>query len=99
MWNIKPEAKYYKYAKESELHHGRVAMLAMMNLNMNPLLLFELARLCCIEKPFIIKENHYLGNYFGLNMNNKYVVIKIEICIARLACLYILYDYLKTFVY
>ena len=97
MWNIKPEAKYYKYAKESELHHGRVAMIVMMNLNINPFLLFEITRLYCMEEPCIMKETHELGNYFGLNMNNKYVLIKIEMCIARLACLYILYEYLKTF--
>jgi hypothetical protein len=26
-WMITPAAKYYKYAKESELHHGRIALL------------------------------------------------------------------------
>jgi len=99
MWYIKPEAKYYKYAKESELHHGRVAMIIIMNVNIFPYMLFELTRLCCIERPFIIKETHELGNYFGLNMNNKNVFIKTEMYIARLACLYILYEYLKTIVY
>jgi len=98
MWNIKPDAKYYKYAKESELHHGRVAILSMLHLTTYPFMLFEISRLLCIEKPFIIKESHDLGNYFGLKTNNKYVFIKIEMYIARLACIYILYDYLKTFV-
>jgi hypothetical protein len=98
MWNIKPEAKYYKYAKESELHHGRIAMIAIIHLNINTFLLFEIARLYCIEKPFIIKESHYLGNYFGLNMNNKNVLVKTEIYIARVACVYILYEYLKTLI-
>ena len=96
MWNIKPEAKYYKYAKESELQHGRVAMLVILHLSMNPLIFFEFTRLCCIERPFIIKETHQLCNYFGFNLNNKYLVIKTEMYIARLACLYILYEYIKT---
>ena len=99
MWTIKPEAKYYKYAKESELHHGRVAMLSLLNLSIPPFLFFEFTRLSCIEQPFIIKETHELGNYFGLNMNNKYLIIKIEMYIARLACLYILYEYIKTFIH
>jgi hypothetical protein len=98
MWHIQNDAKYYKYAKESELHHGRIAMICSIGIfEIYPIILFEIGRLCCIEKPFIIKETHLLGNYFGLNLNNKNVIIKTEICIARLACLYIMYDYLKTF--
>jgi len=101
MWAIKPEAKYYKYVKESELHHGRIALLIPFidicsMFQMTPIILFELRRLYCIEKPFIIKESHDLGNYFGLNMNNKYLLIKTEMWFARIACLYIFYEYLKT---
>jgi hypothetical protein len=97
MWNIQNDAKYYKYAKESELHHGRIAMiLPFINTITYPYLLCEILRLYCIEKPFMIKESHDLGNYFGLNMNNKNVILKTEMYVARAACLYILYEYLKT---
>ena len=111
-WMITPAAKYYKYAKESELHHGRIALLiesqlqtqlnlqTHLQLNLHNsinnlhnglfhfIIIYEIMRLFYLEQPFMMKESHYLGNYLGLNMNNKNVIIKTEIFFSRIAIIF-----------
>ena len=90
-WAITPSAKLYKYAKEAELHHGRMAIIYHINphfINPQIIILFEIMRLFYLESPFIMKESHVLGNYLGQNMNNKNVLVKTEIFIARIAFIY-----------
>jgi len=109
---ITPAAKYYKYAKESELHHGRISILiqphlqlqlqnSINDLQINNLLhngllqfiiIYEIMRLFYLEQPFMMKESHNLGNYLGLNMNNKNVIIKTEIFFSRISFMYLLYS-------
>ena len=111
-WMITPAAKYYKYAKESELHHGRISILiqphlqlqlqnSINDLQINNLLhngllqfiiIYEIMRLFYLEQPFMMKESHNLGNYLGLNMNNKNVIIKTEIFFSRISFMYLLYS-------
>ena len=123
-WVITPSAKYYKYAKESELHHGRLAILLIqphlqihnsihnsihkfhdcINLQDNfnfiqfiiifEIIIFEIIRLFYLEQPFMMKESHNLGNYLGLNMNNKNVILKTEIFISRIAFIFSFFTFI-----
>ena len=119
-WMITPAAKYYKYAKESELHHGRIALLIESQLQLQTqlnlqthlqsqlnlhnsinnlhnglfhfIIIYEIMRLFYLEQPFMMKESHYLGNYLGLNMNNKNVIIQTEIFFSRIAIIFICFS-------